>query len=1210
MKFTGERFVPNASTDTQLEIEHYQRYYSAADLVKDKVVIDAACGEGYGSEILSQHAKFVYGYDISDEAINYAKSKYKGNNLNFATASIDALPNDDNSVDVFISFETIEHVNEETQTKFLKEVSRVLRDDGIFIISTPDKRTYSDAPNYKNEYHIKEFYESEFVDFLSRCFRHVNVFYQRFEVTSIIGNSKGSELSIQKWNQRPKETGKYLIAVCSNKPVASLMMNSVVMDTENRYGTIMNRVITLQDEVEERSRHLGTLNELINSKDQLITDLQQQLQSRVNLEKGQLADTLDNYSTELKQVIETNLENGNEISTLIEKMDEVVLAKDEQISEKNTILIELTEGHQRLLDELGKNKKRHYQELQQKKIAIEDLEQQVEQRDLSVENLQRDIEVLTAAHEELINNLKEIKKQQEEKLQEKNSVIDELKQQIEQRAEYVETLKQDVDSLNVTINNQEGHINKLLQDERKLNNILQSDGWKLLTKYYRLRDYVLPNNSKRKLAAKLLVKTLKHPTQMLKSMNKENLQKFRFYFRTENAGLLENRVDDYLEKHSEVKPQPIDIYDITDANDKPKIVFPVSERPVVSIIIPVYNQWDYTYSCLKSIKENTQDVDYEVIIADDVSSDETINIKDYIENITVVRNKTNKGFLLNCNNAAKYAKGKYTHLLNNDTNVQKGWLASLVELIESDNKVGLVGSKLVYGDGKLQEAGGIIWRDGSGWNYGRLDDPEKPEYNYVKEVDYISGASIMVRSDLWNEIGGFDETYVPAYFEDADLAFEIRRKGYKVMYQPKSVVVHFEGQSHGTDINSGIKSYQAKNKEKFIEKWRSELERSHSNNGQNVFQARDRSSDKKTILFVDHYVPHFDKDAGGKCTYHYLKLFKQMGFNVVFIGDNFYKHEPYTTKLQQMGVQVLYGNWYAQNIEKWIKQNGNNIDYAYLNRPHISIKYIDKIRNHTDAKIIYFGHDLHYLRELRNHEFDKNDELLKSSKRWKQIEFELFNKADVIYVVGNYEQKVLQKEFPSKEIRNIPVYIYDDFKSISPRNFQDTKDILFVGGFNHKPNGDAVLWFVREVLPGIKIRLPNVKFYIVGSKPPEDIKQLQSEDIIVTGFVSDEELDELYKKCRVVVVPLRFGAGVKGKVVEALYYRVPIVTTSIGAEGLPSVENNLVIADNEQDFASSVVDLYFNEELWSKLAANSGEYIAEYFSKEAAYHITSKDFLG
>lgn len=297
-----------------------------------------------------------------------------------------------------------------------------------------------------------------------------------------------------------------------------------------------------------------------------------------------------------------------------------------------------------------------------------------------------------------------------------------------------------------------------------------------------------------------------------------------------------SRIDSYVDRHDDNNQQTeLQLYTVTNYDE---LEFNHFEKPLVSIIIPVYNQWKYTYSCLASILENTPDLTYEVIIADDMSTDETIDIEKIVKNITIVRDGVNRGFLLNCNNAAKSARGKYVFFLNNDTNVQANWLSSLVELIEPEPSIGMVGSKLVYPDGRLQEAGGIIWNDASGWNYGRLDDPEKPEYNYVKEADYISGAAILIRHTIWQELGGFDERYVPAYFEDTDLAFEVRRLGYKVLLQPKSVIVHFEGISHGTDTSNGIKSYQVTNKEKFMDKWKEELLRDQFPNAEHIFGPR------------------------------------------------------------------------------------------------------------------------------------------------------------------------------------------------------------------------------------------------------------------------------------------------------------------------------------------------------------------------------------
>ncbi len=271
--------------------------------------------------------------------------------------------------------------------------------------------------------------------------------------------------------------------------------------------------------------------------------------------------------------------------------------------------------------------------------------------------------------------------------------------------------------------------------------------------------------------------------------------------------------------------------------------FKLSECPTVSIVIPVHNEWDYTYSCLYSVLANTDGISCELIVADDASSDETKYAPAHVKGIKVVRNENRLGFIKNCNNAAKAATGSYLLFLNNDTNVQKNWLSSLVGLMESDPKIGVVGSKLVYPDGKLQDAGGIIWKDASCWSYGRWDDPEKAKYGCIREVDYLSGASLLIRSGLWKMIGGFDERYSPAYYEDADLALEARNRGYRVVYQPESIVVHFEGVSCGRDESRGVKSYQPVNRKKFFEKWKNVLEREYSEPGK--IQLRPQKMDNK-----------------------------------------------------------------------------------------------------------------------------------------------------------------------------------------------------------------------------------------------------------------------------------------------------------------------------------------------------------------------------
>lgn len=638
-----------------------------------------------------------------------------------------------------------------------------------------------------------------------------------------------------------------------------------------------------------------------------------------------------------------------------------------------------------------------------------------------------------------------------------------------------------------------------------------------------------------------------------------------------------------------------------------KLRLPKCENPFVSIIIPAYNQFTYTYYCLESIIKNSGDIPFEVILADDCSNDLTVEIEQVVENLIVARTPENLLFLRNCNHAAQFAKGKYLLLLNNDTQVQENWLKPLVDLCEADENIGLVGSKLVYSDGTLQEAGGIIWSNGAGWNYGRNDDAMKPEYNYVRDVDYISGASIMIRKVLWDQIGGFDDYFAPAYCEDSDLAFQVRKQGYRVVYQPASVVVHYEGKSNGVDVKTGIKKYQIENGIKLREKWKAELREQYSL-GQNVFKARERGKRKKTILIIDHYVPQFDKDAGSKTTFQYIKMFINNGYSVKFLGDNFFQHEPYTSILQQMGVEVLYGPWYAQHWKEWILENKNNIDFVYLNRPHITIKYIDFLKGKTKIKCIYYGHDLHFMRLKREYELTGNEEKLRESEDWKKKELYIMQMADMSYYPSCVEEQEIHRINPAVPVKAITAYVYEKFRENLPDDFSEREGIVFVGGFVHPPNEDAVRWFAKEVYPLI-CKKKKIPFYIVGSYPTDEVKKLAGNGIIVKGFVSEEELRSLYDSCRMVVVPLRYGAGVKGKVVEALYYGTPMVTTTVGAEGIEGIEKVLRIADSEQDFASAVLGLYTDIEALKDTQKRYQKFVREYFSEEAVWNIVQEDFV-
>lgn len=370
---------------------------------------------------------------------------------------------------------------------------------------------------------------------------------------------------------------------------------------------------------------------------------------------------------------------------------------------------------------------------------------------------------------------------------------------------------------------------------------------------------------------------------------------------------------------------------------KHRIIVPPSEKPVVSIVIPVYEQFEMTCNCVETIVCNTDEGLYEIIIADDQSEGPVRELDKTVVGAKIIHNKENMGFLKNCNNAVGYAAGKYLVFLNNDTLVQKDWLPPMLSLMENNHDIGLVGSKLLNSDGTLQEAGNIVWQDGSITCYGRGDlAAEAPWYQYVRDVDYITGASIMIRMSLWKEIGGFDCRYIPAYYEDNDLAFEVRKRGYRVCYQPFSRVIHLEGMTHGRDVNSGIKSYQIINEEKFRDKWKTFLLKQHFPYELNYQEALDRrlAGCKAVLLIIDTITARI---------FEVINKYLSEGRSVKVVLINCAYNVEVST-LQQMGVEVLYGKYVQEYFDIWLSGYDNLFEYALYSCDDIDNQVLNSLR--------------------------------------------------------------------------------------------------------------------------------------------------------------------------------------------------------------------------------------------------------------------------
>ena len=630
---------------------------------------------------------------------------------------------------------------------------------------------------------------------------------------------------------------------------------------------------------------------------------------------------------------------------------------------------------------------------------------------------------------------------------------------------------------------------------------------------------------------------------------------------------------------------------------------PEHEKPTVSIVIPAHNKVEVTYLALCSLLVAPNQASFEVIVVDDASTDETATLEEIVSGITVIHNETAQRFIRACNAGAQVARGEYIVLLNNDVEVTAGWLDELIAAFQRFDNVGLAGSKLLYPNGRLQDAGGIIWGSGNPWNYGNRQNPDEPRFSYARQADYLCGAAMMVPKKIWDEVGGLSSYLEPMYFEDTDFAFKVRDAGYKTWFVPSSVVYHSEGMSSRTDVSKGFKRFQEVNRPKFRRRWADAYAR-FGREGHMPDLEKDRGIHGR-VLFIDYSTPRPDLDAGSYAALQEIRLVQSLGFKVTFLPTNLAHLGKYTEDLQKIGVEMIYAPFFM-STQEYLDKHAADFDAVYITRYYTARDVLaDVRRNAPNTKVLFNNADLHFLRELRAARAENDERKLENALRTREIELEIIKKVDVVLSYNTSEHAVIEafSDGAAKIVRTPwVVTIPEKCPSLETRS-----GMSFLGSFKHHPNEEGILWFTKEVMPLVLGTTPDMKLSIYGSGMNDKVKDLESDNINPVGFV--EDLADAFDAHRIFIAPLLSGAGIKGKVLEALSRGVPCVLSPHAAEGV-GLRNghDCFIARTADEWAEAIQRLNTDDTLWQAMSDRARAYMAEDYSFESGRKLMREAF--
>ena len=619
------------------------------------------------------------------------------------------------------------------------------------------------------------------------------------------------------------------------------------------------------------------------------------------------------------------------------------------------------------------------------------------------------------------------------------------------------------------------------------------------------------------------------------------------------------------------------------------LVFPQEPQPVISIILVFYNQVHLSLLCLQSILEHA-DVAFELVIVDNNSTDASSDLLARLEHVTVIRNSDNAGFVKAVNQGARVGRGEYLLLLNNDALLEPRALSSALAVFDEEAATGAVGAMIKMLDGTLQEAGSIIWNDGACLGYGRGADPLQPEFRYRREVDYCSGAFLLFKKSVYEELHGFDEIYAPAYYEESDFCIRLQQRGLRVIYNPDTRITHYEFASSGG--LEGATKLQLAHRQLLCERHVDYLARKYSNSPANILRAR-TSRRVPNLLVIDDRVPYPSLGAGYPRAANMLHTLAKLDLNISFYPLLFPEDDwTNTYALLDHHIEVMLNHGKA-GLKSFLQQRQGFYDYILISRCH-NMEYFNFVVNLApdvirDARIIYDAEAVTAPRDFLKQQILGSPVSEADQHIILKTELEQARIADTIVTVSDREAAIFEK----MQFQNTVVIGHTIAPAPTAKDFHAREGLLFVGALRDdaSPNVDSLLWFIINVLPLIERRIPGIQLHVVGDNSAPSLATVEVDAVRFRGRMGS--IESLYDSCRVFVAPTRFAAGIPHKVHEAAAKGLPAVTTALLAEQLGwHDDEQLLVADAAKDFAEQCVRLYQDEKLWQQLQRNGLEAIA------------------